>query len=270
MVTKKRNLKTAYERGKRAYRVLTQHRYTTIAGTLVFFLVTSIVPFLFWLTLLFGGSNVGREEILGLELFGWAKELLIYLQTNAQGASGGASIFFLATTLWSSSSFFYHLRRSGEIVYAYKRPNQGWRVRISAILVTLAVLLFFAAAGAVLLAGIFARRFLSPWIGYPAEYALLLILGFFAAWILNAYVCPYRVSPTDTLWGSLLTALLWLVASAAFAVYLKFSSREKLYGALSLVIVFLLWLYWMMICFTVGMIYNRRHLRVRGRKHKRL
>ncbi|MDE7158107.1 MAG: hypothetical protein K2N74_00875, partial [Clostridiales bacterium] len=61
----------AINRGRAAYAALVDYRYTTMAGTLVFFLIMSLVPFLFWLTMLFG--NAGLDEIYELELFGWAK-----------------------------------------------------------------------------------------------------------------------------------------------------------------------------------------------------
>lgn len=256
-------MKRRLERIRRAYSVLAEHKFTTIAGTLVFFLITSLVPFLFWLTLLFGSRLVG-VEILDLELFGWAKDFLLLLRENAADASRGAGVFFLATTLWSSTGFFYHLRRSGEILYGSPRPKHGWRLRLSALALTFLLFIFFACAGALLFAGALSLRFLSPWIAYPAVYALLLIMGFFAAWILNAYACPYRISPADTALGSFFTALLWLVASAAFTIYLRFSGAEKLYGALALAIVFLLWLYWLMICFTAGAVYN--HVRSENKR----
>jgi membrane protein len=44
--------------------------------------------------------------------------------------------------------------------------------------------------------------------------------------------------------GSLLAVLLWLIASAAFALYVaRFSSYSKTYGALGGVIAFLVWLW---------------------------
>ncbi len=259
-----------FKKARHVYDVLVAHKYTTIAGTLTFFLILAAVPFLFWLTLLFGSTGITGEEIFELHIFGWAKDLLLFLRENAAEATSGAGIFFLVTTLWSCTGFFYHLRRSGEIVYGYRRRKKGWRVRVSAALITFAVLVYFFVSGGILLAAVISTRFLSPWIGYPAVYAILLVLGFFAAWILNAYLCPYKVSPADTVTGSALTAALWLVASAAFVVYLNFSSGEKLYGALSLVIVFLLWLYWMMICFSVGVIYNCRKLEHYGLQSKTL
>ncbi len=255
---------------RKAYAVLTAHRYTTIAGTLVFFLLTSVVPFLFWLTLLFGKTAWAGEALLSLAPYAWARELVETLRTSAEAASEGAGVLFLATTLWSSTGFFYHLRRSGEIIYGDLRPKHGWRVRLSALLLTFAVLLYFAAAGGMVCAGTIAVRFLPPVLGPLALFLLLFVTGFLAAWMLNAYICPYRVGPADTLPGSLLTAVCWLAASLAFAVYVRFSAGGRLYGALALVIIFLLFLYWMMICFVTGAIYNRHRLVLRGRARKRL
>lgn len=256
-------------KAKRAYQTLAYHHYSTVAGTLVFFLILSLVPFVFWLTLLFGSSFL-EVPLQSSGLFGWAEELLSFLRENASYAGGGVSLVFLATTLWSSSAFFYHLRKSGEMLYETRRTKHGWKVRLSAILLTLAVLLFFAAAGSLLFAAGVLARFLSPWISYPAFYALLLALGFFGAWILNAYVCPYRLKPSETALGSFFTALLWLAASAVFSVYLHFGNKQRLYGALAFLFVFLLWLYWMMLCFVAGVIFNRARLGSRQLERKKL
>ncbi len=264
-----KKLRALWERAAGAYRILVAHNYTTVAGTLVFFLVTSVVPFLFWLALLFGTLPFAGAELAELELFGWAKELILFLRESAASASRGAGVFFLATTLWSATGFFYHLRRSGEILYGCGR-RRGWKVRLSALILTFAVLLFFAAAGALVFAGAVGVRFLPAWVGYPALFFLLGVVGFLAAWLLNAYVCPYRVRPSDTVRGSVLTALLWLVAAVAFSVYLRFSSAEKLYGALSVAVAALLFLYWMMTCLTAGIIYNRHRLDGQKREERAL
>lgn len=259
-----------WNRGRAAYGALAQNKYTTIAGTLVFFLIMSLVPLLFWTSLLFGKSGALVGELLELELFDWAADFIIFLQNNAQGATAGAGILFLATTLWSSTGFFYHLRKSGEIIYAAHRNHHGWKLRLSAVIVTFLVLVFFVAGGAVILGANLLLRGFPPYVYYPVVYSLVFVFGFFAAWVLNGYVCPYRVSPNDTVLGSLYTAIAWLIASAAFSVYLNFTDQERLYGALSLVIIFLLWLYWMMICFTAGVIYNRYQLPYAVLEHKKL
>lgn len=251
--------------GRQAWRTFAGYRATTIAGTLVFFLIMSLVPFLFWLTLLFGGAEGLFEKVMELELFGWARDLLTFLRDNAQGATAGASVFLIATTLWSSSAFFYHLRRSGEMIYHERRAGKGWKVRAAAIAMTFAVLVFFALSGSALVFISLLTRPLARPLAYLIVYAALLALGFLAAWLLNVYVCPYSHRAGNLALGSFLTALAWLVASGAFSVYLNFGNQEKLYGALALVIVFLLWLYWLMICFVAGVIYNKHRLRLPDR-----
>ena len=128
-------------RARAQYAAFAEQRYTTIAGTLVFFLVTSLVPLLFFLTLLVGSAGISAEEIFGLELFDWAKDFLVYLTQHAEKASAGANVLFIATTLWSATGFFYHLKRSGEIIYGAPF-RRGIRVRVGATVCALVVLFF--------------------------------------------------------------------------------------------------------------------------------
>lgn len=253
---------------KNAWNVLSAHKFTTLAGTLVFFLLTSLMPLFFWFTLLLGGDAGLTETVEKLMIFSWAENLFVFFKDNAAGATAGVSALFLLTTLWSSTGFFYHLRRSGEIIYDYRREKKGWKVRISAVLIAFALLLFLAAAGTGLYVALFFLRPFPKWVSLPVLYALVSALGFLVAWALNAYICPYRCKPRDVLLGSLFTAIGWLLASVFFSVYLRFASPEKLYGALSALIIFLLWLYWLMICFTAGVVYNSRRMERNRLEHK--
>ncbi len=257
----------AWDRSKNAYAALAESKYTTIAGTLVFFLLLSLVPLLFFLTLIFGG-RISAEQLFELELFDWAKELIAYLNAHATGASVGASVFFLATTFWSGTGFFYHLRRGGEIIYGVKVCQRGWKLRISAVLFTIFILFFFAFAGGVVIGTNLLTASLPPWASALLVYGMLTLFGFFTAWILNAYACPYKAVASEMAAGSAITALSWLLASVLFWIYLKFTNPQRLYGALSAIVVFLLFLFWLMICFTVGMIYNFKRIRIEGRRGK--
>ena len=267
-VKRKNAFVRAWERGRRAYALLADNKYTTIAGTLVFFLVLSLVPLLFFLTLIFG-NRISAEQLFELELFDWAKGLIGYLNTHASGASAGAGILFLATTFWSATGFFYHLRRSGEIICGVKRGKSGWRLRLSAVVFSIVAILFIALAGGVVVGANLLTGSLPAWLSYIVVYTVVTVFGFFGAWLLNIYACPYRVTPAETAAGSVITALSWIIAASLFRLYLVFSNPEKLYGALSAVIVFLLFLYWLMICFTAGMICNFRKMHFQMRPEKR-
>ena len=233
--------------------MLARHKFTTLAGTLVFFLIMSLTPFLFWLTLLFGNSDI---DFVSLGLFDWAQDFLMTLKRNAELATVGVNVLFLATTLFSSTGFFYHLRRGGEIIYGYERLKNGWKVRVSAALFTLGVLFLSVLAGGVLFATNLLTEGLPPVLAQLLRYAFSLPLSFLLAWLLNWYACPYQSRPSETLYGSIITSAAWFLASVAFSIYLRFVSMQRLYGALSAVIVFLIWLYWLMICLVAGIVYN--------------
>lgn len=259
-------MKKVWQWCKQNYLSFVEHKYSTLAGALTFFLVLSLVPFSFWLVLLFGNTGLPTEEIFEIELFDWSKELMLYVRRNAVEASNGANIFLLATTLWSSSAFFYHLRKSGEIIYRCGRKGHGFKIRLIAIALTGCVLLYFSGATTIVVMIVRVCKRLPKILSWCVTYFVLFAVGFLGAWLLNDYVCPYRCSPKNMIAGSLLTSGLWIVASFVFLAYFHFGNRTKLYGALSLLIVFLLWLYWMMICFTIGVIFNRRRIEQTGKE----
>ena len=254
-------IRSLYQFFKERYQLLSTKRYTTFAGTLVFFLIMSIVPLAFWLTLLIGKLPINAEEILQLPIFESVKNVLVYVRREAANATSGASLLLLITTLYSSTNLFYQMRRSGEIIYDYRRRKKGLRLRVGAL-----ALMFIVMAMVILFLLLFAlgtflfSRYITGVWEQVADYALLAVLAFGLVLLLNAYICPYKTSLKRFLPGAALTVLAWAVAVFGFTVYLKVSNMDKLYGALSTIIVFLLWLYILMICFIVGVIFNSENI----------
>lgn len=242
---------------KHKYELLSLKKYTTIAGTLVFFLIMSIVPLSFWLTLLIGKLPIDTERILALPVFDSVKNMLAYVQKEAMNATASVSVILLVTTLYSSTNLFYQIRRSGEIIYDFRPRKHGLKLRLGALVLLLVVMalviafLLLFALGSLL----FSRLLSSTW-ERVADYVLLIALSFMLALLLNMYICPYKAKLRRFLPGSFVTVLLWIVAVIGFSVYLKISNVDRLYGALSTIIVFLLWLYILMICFIIGVILN--------------
>ena len=124
------------------FRYYSDRRFSTIAGTLVYFLLMSIAPFTLWLTLVFG--NVDVEQILAHDTFEAVSPVIRYLKTSAESAASGAGIIFLITSLYSSTNFFYHLRRSGEIIYDCPRVKGGLKLRLFSVLTILATIIIVA------------------------------------------------------------------------------------------------------------------------------
>lgn len=260
-------MRSFYQFVKEKYRLLAFRKYTTLAGTLVFFLIMSIVPLSFWLTLLVGRLPIDTDEILGLSVFDSVKDILLYVQEEALNATTGASVVLIFTTLYSSTNLFYQIRRSGEIIYDFQKKERGLRLRLSAlalliiVMASVIVVLFAFAIGSILFSRIASRLWEKI-----ADYALLAILSFFLCFLLNMYICPYKAKPIRFLKGTAFTVLAWGITGLGFSVYLKISNMRRLYGALSTIIVFLLWLYVLMICFIVGVIFNSEEILAERKK----
>jgi membrane protein len=262
-------LRMLYEYLKDKYRLLSLKKYTTLAGTLVFFFVLSILPLSFWLSLLLGKLPINTDELLSLPVFESVKNVFIYVKDEAERASAGASIILIITTLYSSTNLFYQIRRSGEIIYDYHRENAGLRLRLGALILLIMVMglvisfLLAFALGSFLFSLFFSRAW-----QMIADYALLSVVAFFLILLLNVYICPYKASMRYFLPGTFITLSLWGMAVVGFSVYLRISNLSQLYGALSAVIVFLLWLYLLMVGFIIGVIWNSEKILIAKRQKR--
>ncbi len=237
------------------YKYFSDKRFSTIAGTLVYFLLMSIAPFTLWLTLVCG--NLDIERFLSHELFDAVSPILRQLKASAESAASGAGIIFLLTTLYSSTNFFYHLRRSGEIIYNSARVKGGLRLRLASLLLIFSVFLVMAVLAAVSVTGSWVlERILPFYVADIITYCVITATAFTVALILNIFACPYKLKASEALPGSLLTTALWLIFVLGFNIYTSFADPEKLYGKIAALIIFLLWCYIMMSSFVIGIIYN--------------
>ena len=245
----------------------TDKRFSTIAGTLVYFLLMSLAPFIVWLTLLLGNADL--EQFLSSALFEALTPFLTYLKNSAQTAASGAGIILLATSLYSSTNFFYHLRRSGEIVYGSAMVKGGIKLRILSALLIIVTIFFIAFLAAVMVTGRWILIIFMPEILCDIiSVVFVTMLTFFIVILMNLFACPYRLSFNEVFSGSILTTILWILFVLGFTVYIRYASPGKLYGAIASVIIFLLWCYFMMCCFVIGMIRNGAVMKTR--KYKKL
>lgn len=237
------------------YKYFSDKRFSTIAGTLVYFLLMSIVPFSVWLTLACG--NVDIERFLSHELFKSISPFLKYLKSSAESAASGAGIILLLTTLYSSTNFFYHLRRSGEIIYNSQRLKGGIKLRLASVLLIFITIILLTVLAAFIVTGTWVLEKLLPF--YLSDiiiYTFISAVAFGVALVLNLFACPYKLKLSEAVPGSLLTTALWLFILIGFTVYMRFANPERLYGKIAFIIIFLLWCYVMMSCFVIGVIYN--------------
>jgi membrane protein len=157
----------------------------------------------------------------------------------------------LLLALWAASNVFMALEDTLNAVYHIRRKRGFVQRRLVVLGTLVAVGVLFVAGSAVLLAGPALSRAMglgavgdTLWdLGqWPLSFAL--IVGAF--WVIY-YVLPLRDQrgcKAVLLRSSAIAAVLWLLATLAFRVYIaNFGSYSATYGLLGTVIVLLLWMY---------------------------
>jgi membrane protein len=232
-----------------------------LAAALTYYGVLAIFPMLIVLVSVLGliGDSVTQPLIdnLGKVAPGAAKQIFTSAITNIQknqGTAGVLVIVGLAGALWSASGYVGAFMRASNVVWDVEEGRPIWKtipVRLGVTVVTL--LLLTAGAIAVTFTGGLARE-VGNVIGVGntavqiwdiAKWPVLVVLV--AVMLAILYYAAPNVKQPGFHWvtpGGLLAVLLWIAASALFALYVaNFSSYNKTYGALASVIVFLVWLW---------------------------
>jgi membrane protein len=246
---------------KRTFKQFSEDNVSDWAAALTYYGVLSIFPGVLVLVSLLGMlSDNGQKTV---------QEAVDKLSPNAQlhnltatvldqvadpGSAGFAAIIGIVVAFWSASGYIAAFMRASNAIYDVPEGRPIWktlpiRVGVTAIV---GVMLIISAA-IVIFTGDLAK-IVGDKIGLGsaavltwniAKWPVLLILVSLMFAILywaspNAKTGGFRwVSP-----GGIFAVLLWVIASAAFAIYLaNFANYNKTYGTLGGVIAFLVWLW---------------------------
>jgi membrane protein len=234
---------------------------TDRAAALTYYGILALFPALLALVSLLGivGQSATQQVLDNIQKLapGAARDVLSNAVQQMQGNSGLGSIMAivgLALAIWSASGYVAAFIRSANAVYDVPEGRPVWKVMPVRLGVTV-VLMVIAVISAVIVVftGGLARQvgtalgigdtFLTVWsiAKWPALVLLVTVMIAILYWATpNAKVRGFRwITP-----GSFLALLIWMIASAAFALYVaNFASYNKTYGALAGVIIFLVWLW---------------------------
>jgi membrane protein len=171
----------------------------------------------------------------------------------SEGAHGGMlSIGFLGA-LWSSSAALVAVTDALNRAYDIEEARPWWKVRLTAIGLTIGLALFVLAAFTLVVAGPELGETLASRLGLGTAFAWtwkILQWPIVFALVAFAIGLVYYFAPDaeqEWVWvspGAVTATVLWLLASLAFRFYVvNFGSYEESYGAIGAVIVLMLWFY---------------------------
>jgi membrane protein len=265
---------------KRTVTEFSDDNLTHWAAALTYYGVLSIFPALLAVVSVLGliGSSAIQPLIDNLSTVapGPAKEILTGALKGLQ-QSGGTGVLFvvaLAGAIWSASGYISAFMDASNAIYDIEEGRPIWKKLPLRIAITVLMLvLLVVTAVAVVLTGPVAEQVgklfgvgdsaLAVW--NIAKWPVLVLIVAFMFAVL--YYCTPNVKQPGlraVLPGGVLAVVLWIVASAAFALYVaSFASYNKTYGSLGGVIVFLVWLWLTNLAILLGAEFNAERARTR-------
>jgi len=230
-----------------------EDKLTDIAGSLVFFGVLALFPFLLFLVTLAGYVMKPDqvEAVIGQLAVFAPKDVTSILATQIRDIHKGQNVGLITLgflgAIWSASGGVSSLMESLNGIYAVKEGRPFWKVRLLAIAATLgAGLAILVAVLAGVVAGPVADHLPAP---FSTAVTLLRLpiagLIMMLVWASLYYFLPdveqkfKWITP-----GSVMGVLIWVAASWAFSLYVShFGSYNKTYGAIGGVVVLLMWMW---------------------------
>ncbi len=243
------------------------------AAALTYFGIQSIFPGLLVLVSLLGilGKSATQPLItnLGNAAPASVRKIILTDVTHLQHSHAAAGILGIAgilLALWSASNYVAAFMRASNVIYDVPEGRPIWKtapIRLGVTLVTM--ILLVASAVIVVVTGGLAQKVgnvlglgstaVTVWdiAKWPV---LLIIIGLILAILFwaspNARHGFQWVSP-----GGFAAVVLWLVASALFAVYVaNFGHYNRIYGSLGGIIIFLIWMWISNVAILLGAEFN--------------
>ena len=175
------------------------------------------------------------------------------LRRISNADSGGILTIGILGAVWSSSAAVVAIVGSLNRAYDIEEGRPWWKVRLTAISLTIALAVLVLTSFTLVVAGPTLAEHLASWFGFGVVFEwtwkiLQWPLAFFL--VSSAVGLVYYFAPDaeqDWVWitpGAVLGTLLWVVVSLLFKLYVaNFTDYNATYGAVGGVIVLLLWFY---------------------------
>jgi membrane protein len=229
------------------------------AAQLAYYFLFALFPFFLFLTALLGYLPIPNlmDQIMNLLARAVPGEAIRLVRDNVASLvteqRGGLLSFGILVALWSSSGAVTAITDALNRAYDVQEGRPWWKVRATAILLTVGLSLFIIAAIVLLMLG--------PQLGNWVASAIGLGDAFEVTWNIVRWpvivvlmtvalaILYYFAPDVEQQWkwitpGAVFAVVGWIIASLGFSFYVNnFGSYNKTYGSIGAVIVLLTWMY---------------------------
>lgn len=250
---------------------LYQGTLLTHAAALSFYFLLALFPLLLFLITILGffaepGAEMRTQLLSQLsQVLPYSASALIYTTVDeiAENADGAKLSFGLITALWIISSGMGAISEALNAMYGVREARPFWKIRLSAVGLTLVLAVLIISALLLLLYGGEIGEKVAEYFNQSSHYATLWVVAqvpIILAFVLFAFALIYYFAPNlhDQKWywitpGAIVGVSLWLLVSILFRIYLHyFNTYSVTYGSLGAVIILVLWFYLTGVAILIG------------------
>lgn len=239
------------------------------AASVAFFFFLSLVPLLILLCALIPYTPLTEEHLVTVltdltpdMVDPMVKGLIdeVYIR------SGGILSFATIAVLWSAAKGVMALMRGLNAVYDVEEERNYFVIRGIASFYTLIMLLVMVLS---LILVVFGNRLVElalykiPTLEQMIDF--LMNFRFVFVWVIltilfgmvYTYIPGIKLRFREQLLGAMFSAILWIVFSWGFSVYVDFGYAGSIYGSMTIIVLVMLWMYFCMYIILVGAYLNR-------------
>lgn len=247
---------------RRVWREIYLGSLLTHAAALAFYFLLALFPLLLFLITILGFLTDAGDQMRANLLVQLSRiappsaSTLVYTTVDeiAREADGGKLSFGLITALWVASAGIAAITEALNAMYGVKESRPYWKWRLSAVGLTITIVLLIVSALMMTLYGGEIGEGIAGYFNQGSVFATFWSLSqvpMTLAFVLFSFALIYFYAPDlkDQKWywitpGSIAGVLLWLLVSVLFRIYLRhFNSYSVTYGSLGAVIILSLWFY---------------------------
>ena len=243
---------------KRTVKEVQQDNCLGLAAQLAFYFLLALVPAIVCVTALasFFPPNLIQNVLtsMGGVVPGDVLTILNDQLTNIAGkSSSGLFTAGLLMALWSSSAAMVGICDAMNRAYDVEEGRPWWKVRLTAMLLTIALAVFIVLSFSLVMVGPTVAERVAANMGFDQAFAFAWTIlqwpVIFVVIAIGIGLVNYYAPDVEQDWewitpGSILSTILWLIASLGFKIYVSnFANYNETYGSLGGIVVLMFWFY---------------------------
>lgn len=260
-----------YQRIREFTRNMKRENLSAFASSAAFFIFLSLVPVLIVICTIIPYTPLTEENLSGLileitptRIDGIVQDII----DDVYQRSAGVLSVAVLVTLWSAGKGVLAVIRGLNAVNDVEEQRNYFVVRLVSSFYTLIMLLIILVSMILLVFGnTLVEMLVVKLPRLEVLFSFLMNFRFLMIWVIltmifsafYAYLPDKKLRFREQLPGAAFAAVIWSIFSWCFSMYVDYGNSYNIYGSLSIIVIFMMWLY---ICFYIMFIgaYINKHL----------